>query len=95
MSEEEVRIFPWRKNVKDLPSSLKTPVSRMIQMGHIPQLSASREKTRETLGIEPSPPTAYQKEDARKELQDLVKQTDLYEKATWNPKRFKRKPEGE
>lgn len=95
MSEEEVRLYPWRKNVKPLPSSLKTPIEKMIQIGHIPQLSISREKTRETLGIASSPPTAYQKEEARTELQDLVKQTDLYRKAVWNPKKIKQSSKSE
>ena len=84
MSDEESKLYPWRKNVKTLPSSFETPASRLVEIGHIPELSAFREKVREQLGMERNPPTAYQFESARLELQELVKDTDLYLKVAWN-----------
>ena len=84
MSEEETKIYPWRKVVKTLPPSLKIPLMNLIKTGHIPELSSFREKVREGLGMQGSPPTAYQNENALVEVQDLVKQTCLDRKVAWN-----------
>lgn len=94
MSDDELTLYPWRKKVKTLPESFKSPIENIIRMGHIPKLVAMREKVRETLGINRKPPTAYQHEDAREELEELVKSTDLYEKATWSAKEDKTEDEG-
>jgi hypothetical protein len=84
MSNDE--LYPWRKKVKTLPFSFKDPIKNIIHTGHIPKLVSTREKLRETLGINRKPPTAYDSEKAKEELQKLVKHTDLYAKATWNPR---------
>jgi hypothetical protein len=94
MSDDELTLYPWRKKVKTLPESFKSPIENIIRMGHIPKLVAMREKVRETLGINRKPPTAYQHEDAREELEELVKSTDLYDKATWDAKEDKTEDEG-
>jgi len=91
LSEEEVKLYPWRKIVKTLPPSFKEPMINMIKMGHVPELSAFREKVRETLGMDRTPPTAYQIESALKELQELVKKTELDLKVAWNWKEGKSK----
>ena len=82
MSDEQ--LYPWRKKVKTLPPSFKNPIANIIQVGHIPKLVTAREKIRETLGINRKPPTAYSIESAKEEIQQLIKRTDLYDKATWN-----------
>lgn len=84
MSDDELTLYPWRKKVKTLPESFKGPIENIIRLGHVPKLVVTREKVRETLGINRKPPTAYQYEEAREELEELVKGTDLYDKATWN-----------
>ena len=89
MSKKEVDRYPWRKRVKTLPQPFKVPVTNMIKMGHIPELSDSRAKVRETLGINRSPPTAYKDKNALSELQELVKHTNLDEKIAWNWKKGK------
>jgi hypothetical protein len=86
MSDEELSLYPWRKKVKTLPASIKNPVVNMIRVGHIPKLSVMREKVRDSLGLNQKPPTAYQFKTAQAELEELVLQTNLYRKATWNPK---------
>lgn len=89
MSEEELKLYPWRKIVKTIPPNLKDAVIKLIKMGHVPQLSVSRENTREALGMNRTPPTAYQIKNAVSELQELIKQTDLDEKVAWNWKEGK------
>lgn len=89
MNDEELKLYPWRKKVKTLPPSFKNPIANIIRVGHIPKLATSRENLREILGINRKPPTAYQHEKAREELEELVKRTELYEKATWNDRRDK------
>jgi hypothetical protein len=84
MSDDELTLYPWRKKVKVLPASFKNPIVNIIREGHVPKLVSSREKIRETLGINRKPPTAYQHESARAEVKQLVKGTELYDKATWN-----------
>ena len=91
MSEEELKLYPWRKKVKTLPPSFKEPMTDMIKMGHVPELSAHREKIRETLGVDRIPPTAYKIESALKEFQELVKKTGLDQKVAWNWKEGKSK----
>lgn len=86
MSEEEVKLYPWRKIVKTLPPSFKTPVINLIKMGHIPELSAFRKKVREALGFFI---TAYHNTDTLSELQELVKKTKLDQKVAWNWKKGK------
>jgi len=93
MSDEE--LYPWRKKVKLLPSSFKDPISNIIHTGHVPKLVGTREKLRESLGINRKPPTAYDSEQAKEELQKLVKRTDLFAKATWNPREDQSDPQGE
>jgi hypothetical protein len=83
MSDDELTLYPWRKKVKTLPESFKSPIVNIIQVGHVPKLASAREKIRETLGINRKPPTAYQDEKARGELKKLMKDTDLYDKAMW------------
>ncbi|MFX1341261.1 MAG: hypothetical protein ACFFAL_01060 [Promethearchaeota archaeon] len=95
MSEDELTLYPWRKKVKTLPESFKDPIENIIRVGHVPKLVVTREKVRETLGINRKPPTAYQHEDAREELEELVKGTELYDKATWTDKDEKIEDEGE
>ncbi len=85
MSDKDLTLYPWRKKVKTLPASIKNPISNMIRIGHIPKLSIMREKVRDSLGLNQKPPTAYQLKTAQKELQELVLQTNLYRKATWDP----------
>lgn len=95
MSEEDINLYPWRKKVKTLPSSLKDPIVNLIQIGHVPKLSVFREKIRENLGINRKPLTAYKIDSARSELQELMKHTDLYDKAMWKPRNIKTTVEGE
>ncbi|MFW9985289.1 MAG: hypothetical protein ACFFDJ_01855 [Candidatus Odinarchaeota archaeon] len=83
MSDEQ--LYPWRKKVKTLPPTFKNPIANIIHLGHIPKLVTTREKIRETLGINRKPPTAYGIESAKVEVQELIKRTELYDKATWNP----------
>ncbi len=84
MSDDEIVLYPWRKKVKTLPESFKNPIMNIIRMGHIPKLAVTRERVREALGINRKPPTAYQDPNAQKEVEELVKETDLYDKATWD-----------
>ena len=93
MSNEE--LYPWRKKVKTLPPSFKDPIKNIIHTGHIPKLVSTREKLRETLGINRKPPTAYDSVKAQEELQKLVKRTDLYAKATWSSKEDQNDHQGE
>ncbi|MFX0168671.1 MAG: hypothetical protein ACFE89_04845 [Candidatus Hodarchaeota archaeon] len=88
-------IYPWRKKVKTLPPAFKNPIVNIIQIGHIPKLVATREKLRETLGMNRKPPTAYALESAQKELQKLVKRTALFEKAIWNLREEPSEPGGD
>jgi hypothetical protein len=94
MSDDELTLYPWRKKVKTLPESFRNPIENIIRVGHIPKLVATREKVRETLGINRKPPTAYQHENAREELKELVKGTELYDKATWNVRKDITEDEG-
>ena len=84
MSDNELTLYPWRKKLKTLPETFKAPIANIIREGHIPKLVSTREKIREELGMNRKPPTAYQDEDARQEVAELVKSTDLYDKATWD-----------
>ncbi|MFX1318877.1 MAG: hypothetical protein ACFE9D_07775 [Promethearchaeota archaeon] len=83
MSDDELTLYPWRKKVKTLPKSFKNPIVNIIRVGHVPKLASTRERIREDLGINRKPPTAYQDEKARRELKELVKSTELYDKAMW------------
>ena len=93
MSDEQ--LYPWRKKVKTLPPSFKNPIANIIHVGHIPKLVTAREKLRETLGINRKPPTAYGIESAKEEIQQLIKRTDLYDKAIWNTREEQEEREGD
>ena len=83
MSEDEIVLYPWRKKVKTLPETFRNPIVNIIRVGHVPKLAVTREKIREDLGINRKPPTAYQDPKAQKEVEKLVRDTDLFDKATW------------
>jgi heterodisulfide reductase subunit C len=84
VSEDEFQLYPWRKAVRTLPDSVKIQVVNLIKMGHVPQLSGSREDAREKLGIDRAPPTAYKDKSALLEIQQLIKESGLDEKIAWN-----------
>ncbi|MFQ6126824.1 MAG: hypothetical protein ACE5R6_19780 [Candidatus Heimdallarchaeota archaeon] len=86
MSEEEIKLYPWRKIVKTLPPSFKTSVINLIEMGHIPELSAYRKKVREALGFFF---TATLNTDTLSEFHELIKKTKLDQKVAWNWKKGK------
>ncbi|RLE50160.1 MAG: hdrC-like protein [Candidatus Methanomethylicota archaeon] len=91
MSRRELKLYPLRKPVKGLPNQFKSPTKGLLSYGHVPRLSGFLQRTRTKLGLDKTPPSAYQFKDAVKDIQEIFKVFNLDAKFGWDwkKKRFK------
>ena len=78
MSEvEEGPLYPLRKELPQPPKTFRGLIETLARVGHIYELSDFTSDEREEIGLEPTPPTAFSREDALEQLRTVFRKTGL------------------